>query len=179
MRGYAVVAPGDSGTLNKTAAATGLDAVNWDDNTPGQFPGGGGSSATFDTHGGSITTTSQIVVTLTQPVSPAVINFDKGGGGYKIAGTVPISARRQHQREPGDQTISAPLNVSAGSMFNIAAASSLTVDTLGGGGFNQVVKTGDGTLTTDKGPERQRGYPRRHLESQARQCASQRIYLRA
>ncbi len=35
-------------------------------------------------------------------------------------------------------------------MFNVAGNSSLLVDNLGGGGFGQIVKTGDGTLTTDK-----------------------------
>jgi hypothetical protein len=146
----AIVQPGGTGTWSHNGSGAWTDAANWDDANAGEFPGAPGSQVFLDSHGGSVSTSSQIVITLDQPVNPANITFDKGGGGYKIAGTSPITVAANVNVNSGSHVISSPLTVNAGSQFNIAGGSSLTVDNLTVNGFNVVVKTGDGTLTTDK-----------------------------
>lgn len=124
-----------------------VDGPNWNTGTP---PGGLGSDVTFGTGGGSVNTANQIVVNLDQTANPANLNFDKGGGGYRITGGSAISLTANVNVISGNHQISSPLNASNGSIFSVADNSSIIIDNLGGGGFGLYEKTGNGTLTADK-----------------------------
>jgi autotransporter-associated beta strand protein len=137
---------GDPASWKTNGSGDWGDSANWDPHAPG-LPG---SFATFDTHNGDITTTNQIVVTLPAAATVVDVTFNKGGGGYKIAGGVPLNVTRNVVVQSGNHVISAPLNVSSGTIFNIADNTTLTADILGGGGFGTLQKDGGGTLTTDK-----------------------------
>jgi len=92
----------------------------------------------------------QIVVHVSQAVTVAQMNFDKGDGGYKIAGNFPVNVQREHQRHTRQ-----PRHQRAGqrcwrSDLNVGTGSSLTIDNLGGGGYGLFEKDGGGTLIVDK-----------------------------
>ncbi|CAN5674210.1 hypothetical protein BH09PLA1_BH09PLA1_11900 [soil metagenome] len=127
-----------------------VNANSWNATPVGAIPGAAGSNVTFDTAGGTITTPSQIVVNLTQPVQVANMTFNKGGGGYKLAGGFAVALSANLNVVSGSHVIASPLNVSAGVIFDVAASSSIQVDNLGCGGFGLLEKLGGGTLTTDK-----------------------------
>jgi hypothetical protein len=141
----------DAATWTQNGSANWIDTANWTPDIPG---GGTGSSATFGTNGGSITTASQILVTLTAPVAVDTITFDKGGGGYKIAGSSSIALNSTATAgvivKSGNQELAAPLVMSGNNnTFTIATGASLTVDHLSGGGFGFVNVTGGGTLSAN------------------------------
>jgi hypothetical protein len=140
----------DAATWTHNGSANWIDAANWTPDIPG---GGAGASATFGTNGGSINTASQIVVTLTSPVAVDSITFDKGGGGYKIAGASAIALNAIPTAgvivNSGNHEIAAPLAMSGNNnTFTVATGASLTVDNLSGGGFGQVTVNGGGTFST-------------------------------
>jgi hypothetical protein len=122
------------------------DSANWNPSIPG-LPG---SQANFNTNGGAITTTNQIVVNLGQPVTVQNMNFDKGGGGYKVAGGSQITVSANINVLSGNHVVAAPVNLANAGIIDIAAGSSLTLNNLGGGGFGLFQKEGPGTLNTDK-----------------------------
>jgi hypothetical protein len=145
--GPAAIVLGDSAEWKTNGGGAWVDGVNWNTGVP---PGALGSTVTFGTFGGTITTPDQIVVPLDQPANPANLVFDKGGGGYRITGGSAIALTANVQVISGNHVISSPLNASNGSIFDIAANSSITIDNLGVGGFGLVEKTGAGTMTADK-----------------------------
>jgi hypothetical protein len=149
-----------TGTIPELATATSswkvngsgswVNAANWDSDPAGTIPGAIGSIVTFGTHNGDITTTDQIVVNVSQAVTVGQMIFDKGDGGYKIAGALPVNVTGSIIVNNGSHQISAPVSAAGGAIFNVGTGNTLTIDNLGGGGYGLFEKEGGGVLITDK-----------------------------
>ncbi len=129
-------------------------ASNWDPSSgPNSPPGASGSVITFDTHGGSITTASQIVINLGQPVSANTLTFNKGGGGYKLTGTAALNVAFSFNVASGNHIITVPVTIPDNVSFSVATGSSLTINNLTHSAFSGTnLISGGGTLSVPRLP---------------------------
>ncbi len=97
------------------------------------------------------TDTGAGTVTLANPETVALVNFNTSTGSYNISGTSTLTLDASGgyvgvNVQAGNQTISAPVVIGKDAIFAVNGSSSLTISG-GMSGANSVTKSGGGTLT--------------------------------
>ncbi len=120
---------------------------NWNPSTPGVT----GSTATFDSNGGTIT--ANPTVTLSSAITLDSITFNTSAVAYTInassGATITLDTGPSVNVLAGNHTINVPLILGTNNTtFNISSGASLTTPGVSGGGYGVVHLTGGGSLTT-------------------------------
>ena len=121
-------------------------ATNWNPSAPGVV----GSTATFDSDGGTITTNP--TVTLSSQVTVDSINFNTAAISYTIVngggGSITLDTNTGNQVNvfAGNHSINVPVIMQGSTTFSISTGSTLSLASVSGGGFGVITVTGGGTL---------------------------------